>query len=125
MESGQQALNEAALAAPESLDLQMLIAGFYLDNPKTKLRNPVLAEQAAKRAVELSQQKNPATWEMLSRALFEQGQLDEARDAIVAAINLERTVVREDLQVRIQQAIDASIRDQVPREEPGPGQNDE
>ncbi len=120
VELGQKALADAAMAAPESLDLQMLIAAFYLDNPDPKLHNPVLAEQAARRAVELSQEKNPATWEVLSRALFEQGQLDEARDAIVTAINLERTAARDDLQIRIQQAIEAGIRDQVPREEPGP-----
>ncbi len=118
---GHRALAQASQAVSESFELQVHIAGFYLDNPREELRSPGLAHQAAQRAVDLSNEKNPLAWDLCARALFMSEAYTEALAAVQHAIELERTPEREELLHRIEEAVDRSQEAPDPEETvPGP-----
>lgn len=112
-ERGHATLKETTQATPESLGLQIEIARFYLDNEKEDLRDHELAYQAARRAVNLSNGKNPMAWELCARSLVAMGSYLEAAKAVENALDLEKTGPREKLQRNIQEAINRLQREEI------------
>ncbi len=107
-QAGLAVLNQALLALPQSLDLQLAIANLYLETLPAKYQDPARAETAAVAAVDLSQRLNPAAFELLAKARLSQGRTREALTAITAALELEKSEAREQLRDQIVMTLNAS-----------------
>lgn len=106
-EQGRLALAAATRELPDSLELQMAIAKFFLDKNQIAkgAYNPLWAYEAAMRAAEISEHLNPEAWELGAKACLLDGRLQEAREAIAQALRLEVTPQRKRLRMIIEQAI--------------------
>ena len=99
-------LERAKTSIPQSLELQLGIARIYLEDAPEVFRNPVKAEEAARRALTLSQNQSPAAFELLATALSRQGRHIEALAAIDSSLTLEMTESRNKLKETIQSRMD-------------------
>ncbi|MDR3211082.1 MAG: serine/threonine protein kinase [Planctomycetota bacterium] len=90
-------IRRAEAALPQSLDLALALAALYLNDVPPSYQDPIRAEVAATTALELSQGLNPAAFELQARAFWRQNRLAEAREAVKAALELEKTENRERL----------------------------
>ncbi len=90
----EEALERARAAIPQSLELQLGVAKMYLDELPPAYQDAAKAEEAARSAIALSQNRNPAAQELCAFALARLGKLDEALSMINSAIELESTEAR-------------------------------
>ncbi len=89
------ALRRAKAAIPNSIDLQLNVCRMFLEELPERYRDASRAEQAARIARRLSQNRNPFALELSAVALERLGRLDDALDMINAAIALEATDERQ------------------------------
>ena len=99
------AFAEATALFPDSIELQIAIAAFWLEEVNKAPRNPQLARDTAVIALQMSQRRNPAAWEVAARAFLACGEIEMAWDAVQNAIALEDTPGRRELQKRIAEAM--------------------
>ncbi len=86
---------------PDSLDLHLAIAGFYLDRTDANPGNLPQARAAAERAIKLSGGMNAQAWELLARILLKGGEPAKAGEALGKALALEDTPERRRLETTI------------------------
>jgi len=91
---GREEFETARQAMPSSLELHLAIAQYYLSE---RIDDAHLALPAATRAMELSDGKNAAALECVTRALWANNKHAEARDVLRRLLELEPTQEREAL----------------------------
>ncbi len=95
------ALERAAAAIPQSLDLRLGIARMYLEELPDHLQDAEKAVVAAQAAVNLSQRNNAVALELLAEGLFRSGHYVPAFNAVADAIRIESTESRTHLREAI------------------------
>ncbi len=95
------ALERARTASPQSLDLHLAVAKLFLEELAISFQDPQIAYDAANTAVTLSQSMNPQALELAAAALLRLDRLQEARQAINQAIQLESTEARMAMKIAI------------------------
>ena len=95
------ALEKAAKALPQSLDLQIALVRLFLDELPPEHQDAEKALKAARTAVTLSQRQHPGALDLEARALSRQGKKAEALAAVDDALALERSDQRLQLREEI------------------------
>ncbi len=94
---GEQQIKQTSEQFPDSLELHLAIARFYLGWLDERKPVPALALSASRSALRISEEKNPIAWDLTASALTIMGHRSDALDAISNALNLEYSVPRRQL----------------------------
>ncbi len=106
-EEAEQQFLDATEALPDSLELQLSIAGFYLHDESPA--RPAQALPATSAAVKLSEGQSPEALTLHAEALYATGRYGEALEAIEAAVALETNAEREALRRSIRSVLNMTI----------------